>query len=771
MNIEIIKHEYMNMYDSLKKKIEDELKKFTDSTFFVDDISLNIVDNIIKTDVNSLLERTKIIYSSNIDEEEKNQFKEYDSRIKEMIARFKSLMINNYNARLAYVRQIKDEALNDVSKYDDLVKRIQDIGIPDDVVSDRINYRTNISKRIGTLVNIDLIQNDISDVINEYNERERILIEEAQREEERKENIRLKILNDVSTIEKEINDFERDINTVLLMKDVIDKYINLSVYNKAIRGELEKDKDRFNDTEYNSVYRKLIELDDKLFKVRQSVTPKMEDIHDEKIIEYNTLKNNIADLDKEITNYTDVVISMFDREEMDLDMFIDDYMDMGKRLNLLEFDVENKFRDKFNDMQLYNNLISYISRCRKHFDELGNKIKELDDKNIEEQVEQVEKKDNPKLDLSKIISALEDNINNLEILINNDFWDSWKRKRIDELFGFYEKKIQEVRGMINISDENKITGNVALLDRLDVLKAKLEELHNHKNILEYQENNVDNLKIPKKKDFSEYKVKAVKSAKSFYEKHKNKPLTLLGLVKLSFKHPTIIPALVHGMVIEKMPIRDKLIEMFPEKFTIRDDKVYMANGMEVDSKTAVCAMLKAIADSDVSNTKTVTGMIQGVKNVVSKAKNYAKNISNNVKTIFTSDEINDEYAEYIRKMGSQFLLSNLSFEEFCDNNNVSNEDKYNLGNFIDNKYNWDLASEYLSGNYDSYITFVNEKGLTPEESSELVKVIDQIYYNNLADEYNNSGMEFLEFCDNVKNEHFSREQFEKFISVRTRGAR
>ena len=36
MNIETVKQEYMTMYDSLKRKIEDELKKFTYSTFFVD---------------------------------------------------------------------------------------------------------------------------------------------------------------------------------------------------------------------------------------------------------------------------------------------------------------------------------------------------------------------------------------------------------------------------------------------------------------------------------------------------------------------------------------------------------------------------------------------------------------------------------------------------------------------------------------------------------------------------------------------------------------
>ena len=47
MNIETVKQEYMTMYDSLKRKIEDELKKFTYSTFFVDSQSFGIVDNII----------------------------------------------------------------------------------------------------------------------------------------------------------------------------------------------------------------------------------------------------------------------------------------------------------------------------------------------------------------------------------------------------------------------------------------------------------------------------------------------------------------------------------------------------------------------------------------------------------------------------------------------------------------------------------------------------------------------------------------------------
>ena len=56
MNIETVKQEYMTMYDSLKRKIEDELKKFTYSTFFVDSQSFDIVDNIIKTDVSALFD-------------------------------------------------------------------------------------------------------------------------------------------------------------------------------------------------------------------------------------------------------------------------------------------------------------------------------------------------------------------------------------------------------------------------------------------------------------------------------------------------------------------------------------------------------------------------------------------------------------------------------------------------------------------------------------------------------------------------------------------
>ena len=47
MNKEVIKREYMEMYDSLVAKIDNELQKLTESTFFVDSISFNIVDNAV----------------------------------------------------------------------------------------------------------------------------------------------------------------------------------------------------------------------------------------------------------------------------------------------------------------------------------------------------------------------------------------------------------------------------------------------------------------------------------------------------------------------------------------------------------------------------------------------------------------------------------------------------------------------------------------------------------------------------------------------------
>ena len=47
-------------------------------------------------------------------------------------------------------------------------------------------------------------------------------------------------------------------------------------------------------------------------------------------------------LDEEILNYIDTVMGMFDNKDADLDMFIYDYMDMGKRLNEISFDADNK---------------------------------------------------------------------------------------------------------------------------------------------------------------------------------------------------------------------------------------------------------------------------------------------------------------------------------------------------------------------------------------------------------------------------------------------
>lgn len=767
MNIETVKQEYMTMYDSLKRKIEDELKKFTYSTFFVDSQSFGIVDNIIKTDVSALFERSKLISASN--DNDKNTYRENDSRIKDMIANLKFLMINNYNARLDYIRQVRDEALNEVSSDVELTARIRDINIPDNVNSNGINYRTNISKRVGTFIDSVAILNNISSIQQEYNEKVHKLVEEKRQEEDRKNNIRLSIISDISTFENIVNDFENGVKTSLLMDEVRKEYIKISNFGRVAREKVNDAKNEgiLSETEWNNYYHKLVADDDKLFRIKNSIPINEEDVHDKKITEYKKLKYDLYMLDGEILNYIDTVMGMFNDDNVDLDMFIDDYMDVGKRLNAIRFDADNKYREKIIDKQLYDNLINYFSRCSGHFDELGSKIKKIDDKKIDETVVK-----EPKIDPSKNISALEEVIKHFEDLINNDFWDAWKRRRIEDLFKYYDNKVQEVYGMIDVNDGK----SAELIIRLDVLKAKLEQLHNHENIIKYQNTKIDNLRIPEinKNNFSEFKVKAVKSAKDFYEKHKDAPLNVLGLIKLSFKHPTIIPALVHGMIVEKLPIRDKLFEMFPDKFRKDGDKVYMANGMEVNSKTAVSSMLKAIADSDVSNPKIVTNMVQGVRNVIGKAKKKAEKVSKNVKAVFTNEEIN-EYSDYIRKLASQYLLTNMNLEEFCNENNISKEDKYNLGSFIDEKYYWDFANEYLNGDETDYAKFVDDKHLTQEDSSRVVEIIDQIYYNNLISEYTNSGMSFDEFCEEKAkgSSRFSKEQFANLLDAktRTRGAR
>ena len=767
MNIETVKQEYMTMYDSLKRKIEDELKKFTYSTFFVDSQSFGIVDNIIKTDVSSLFERSKIISASNDDD--KNTYRENDSRIKDMIANLKFLMINNYNARLYYIRQARDEALNEVSSDVELTARIRDINIPDNVNSNGINYRTNISKRVGTFIDSEAILNNIFGIQQEYNEKVHKLEEEKRQEEDRKNNIRLSIISDIATFEDIVNDFENGVKTSLLMSEIRDEYNRITDFGKVAMKKVNDAKNEgiLNETEWNNYYHKLAADDDRLYRIKNSIPMNMDDIHDKKISEYKKLKYDLYMLDGEILNYIDTVMGMFDEDDADLEMFIEDYMDMFKSLEEIKRDVEKKYKEKIIDKQLYDNLINYYSKCIGHLDELGNKIKKIDDKKIDEIVVK-----ELKIDSSKNISALEKMVKHFEDLINNDFWDAWKRKRIDDLFKYYDNKVQEVYGMINVNDEK----NAELISRLDVLKAKLDQLHNHENIIKYQNTKIDNLKISEtnKKNFSEFKVKAVKSAKDFYEKHKDAPLNVLGLIKLSFKHPTIVPALVHGMIVEKLPVRDKLIEMFPDKFRKDGDKVYMANGMEVNSKTAVSSMLKAIADSDVSNPKIVTNMVQGVRNVIGKAKKMTEKVNENLKAVFTNEESN-EYSDYIRKLASQYLLTDMDLEEFCNKNNISKEDKYNLGSFIDEKYYWDLAKEYINGDETDYAKFVDEKYLTQEDSSHVVEIIDQIYYNNLINEYTNSGMSFDEFCEEKakSSSRFSKEQFANLLDTktRTRGAR
>ena len=149
-----------------------------------------------------------------------------------------------------------------------------------------------------------------------------------------------------------INDFENGVKVSILMDEIRREYLNLSNYIRVTMKKMNDERSIFSDNEYNNYFNMLVNLDDRLFKTRHSISINEEDVHDKKIAEYKTLKYNLYMLDEEILNYIDTVMGMFNNKDVDLDMFIDDYMDVGKRLNAIRFDADNKYREKIIDKQL-----------------------------------------------------------------------------------------------------------------------------------------------------------------------------------------------------------------------------------------------------------------------------------------------------------------------------------------------------------------------------------------------------------------------------------
>ena len=298
--------------------------------------------------------------------------------------------------------------------------------------------------------------------------------------------------------------------------------------------------------------------------------------------------------------------------------------------------------------------------------------------------------------LAAAISALENQIDGLEAPIK----DKEVRKKIDKEFERLENEIKTISDFLELYKDKDPEKYEAAVKRLEEQKQRLDEIAK---------------KYRKKCPFL---VRTAKSAKEFYKKHKKLVLLAAGLAAIALVHatigPVIIPAIMHGNLLigHSIPaFRGILGGINKVLGTLINAKVVdgvwvLANGIKLAPSCASASLLKAIALAGVGTAAWVTPLVFGTKKLFEKMNlaKHRENVSTDHEkdegdvektTSDTVDRLKEEVGEIkskitgsnkhkkqvkatleeIKKMLEEYKKSGLPFDEFCNENNLSDEDK------------------------------------------------------------------------------------------------
>ena len=293
---------------------------------------------------------------------------------------------------------------------------------------------------------------------------------------------------------------------------------------------------------------------------------------------------------------------------------------------------------------------------------------------------------NGKIDgVEKTMELLEQTIDKMEKPIK----DRKTRKEIDAIFKKLEKEIKSLEKQL---EENRETDPVQY-------KATKERLNNNKKRLEALGKKYRR-KCP-------LLVRAVKSAKHFFKKYKKVILLVAGLVAFGMvSHSVIIPAIMHGNImlgglspVLRGPINainnllGGLIGATRSPIGIWS----LANGVEINPLAASSSLLKGLAISGVGTAALVAPVVVMVKKLISKmnaaelkqklaaAKDKVAETTNKVvtgtreKISEVKDDIKDKRANTqarkdirntVREVLKAYEASDLTAEEYCQQNNL-----------------------------------------------------------------------------------------------------
>lgn len=591
-------------------RINDQLKEMDKKLVLGDENDLDVTEAIngLDSEIKELREMASVILSD-MDSfrlsTESADFSMSPSEIKKTVdgftKRFKELKIKHqekYNARVEYTNNKIDE-LKALNVEDEEVKAMIDsltkLDRSDNVIKswNQTNYLKNID--YNKLVEVNKMIAEIQNRLGVKKTPTDSGVEGLEAE--------------VSEIERVLSSVEAELETELSDERINELNQDLSLTGNSIndfRQKLEFNKDKLTEEEYNNYKKRADDAETKLNELRGKLGKGVTYSND-----YKELEGKVNELSADV-----------DRLDLDIEALHGHITEGGKlvfegrvntlegRLNELVTEVESK-KDSMDENQ-YNSLMDKVTRMQEKLENTKDKVKDpgmIKGTDIYAVL-------NGEIDgLEQALTNLETQIDKLEKPIKRE-----DRKNIDTIVKHLEKEINRLSKLVEQYKENDPEKYNSTVERLNNLKDRLDKVGK-----EYRK------KCP-------LMVKAVKSAKNFFKKHKKACLIIAGLAAMALvSHHVLIPALMHGniMIAGTTPALRPFI-----KFTnnilggmINASKVLvkigdasqalcwrLANGAIINPSCAASSLLKGLAISGISSTALVAPLVVAIKKLVEKMK-------------------------------------------------------------------------------------------------------------------------------------------------------
>lgn len=655
----------LNRFREASNRINNQMNDVNRKLILDDMDGLDVVDSLngLDMELNELSEMGRLILSD-MDtfrlETESADFSmspsEVNSTIKGFTSRFKDLKVmhqTKYNARVEYTNSKIDE-LKAMTGLDDEVMSMID-GLTKLDKSDKViknwkqkNYLDNID--YNKLVEVNRLINEIQSRLGMNKNPESV---EALEDE-------------IFGIEIGLNNVESEIG----LSDVDKLKQDLDGNNSLITGfeqKLELNKDRLSEEEYNAYKKRLADAKDKLEELRNKLGKNVVYPNDYKELDdkMGLLSNDVDKLDKMVTSLKGHII------ESGKLVFEGNVKDLERRYDKLVEELESK-KDNMDPNQYHvlrdtldvieNNLISVSEKVKDPAMIKGADIFAIINREI--------------VKLGTDVDNLDTTVKNAEKPIKRE-----DRKNIDLIVIHLQKEINRLEKLLEKykdKDEEKYNST---LEELNKTKAKLNEVNG-----EYRK------KCP-------LMVKAVKSAKNFFKKHKKACLIIAGLAAMALvSHHVLIPAIMHGniMISANSPTLRPFI-----KFTNNilggminavkgtDGMWRLASGVIINPSCAASSLLKGLAVSGINSTLLVAPLVVVIKKLVDKmkmvelkqklseslevGKETVKNTTGKVKE--TVKNIKPVVPKNYDKLCKEYINSEMSLEEFCKEKELNEKEK------------------------------------------------------------------------------------------------